>query len=178
MSPESGRGADYPSIKRETKEKTREIKGFPTKVEAGRRWRAIPIDKHLIRLEWMLNGILEARMCLRGWGFHRKNKRLTVLKLSTVLQTAIILNQFQRRFSQVRGGEAPPTTRLTKHTLPPIRKNTPSYHLWPMGLNVAIPPVVTKDLPISPRFTPYTIFYRDASSAFLQLVNQWLNFTY
>ena len=37
--------------------------------------------------------------------------------------------------------------------------------------------VVTKDLPISPRFTPYK-FYRDASPAILQLVNQWLNFTY
>ena len=46
-----------------------------------------------------------------------------------------------------------------------------------MDLNVAILPVVTKDLPISPRFTPYN-FYRDASSALLQLVNQWLNFTY
>ena len=33
-----------------------------------------------------------------------------------------------------------------------------------------------KDLPISPRFTPYN-FYRDASSL-LQLVNQWSNFTY
>ena len=30
---------------------------------------------------------------------------------------------------------------------------------------------------ISPRFMP-TTFYRDASSALLQLVNQWLNFTY
>ena len=44
-----------------------------------------------------------------------------------------------------------------------------------MDLIIAILPVVTKDLPISPRFTP---FYRDASSALLQLVNQWLNFTY
>ena len=41
---------------------------------------------------------------------------------------------------------------------------------------MTILPVVTKDLPISPRFTPYN-FYRDASSALLQLVNQWLNFT-
>ena len=40
----------------------------------------------------------------------------------------------------------------------------------------SILPVVTKDLPISPRFTPYD-FYRDASSALLQLVSQWLNFT-
>ena len=46
-----------------------------------------------------------------------------------------------------------------------------------MGLIITILPVVTKDLPISPRFTPYN-FYRDASSALLQLVNQWLNFTY
>ena len=34
--------------------------------------------------------------------------------------------------------------------------------------------VVTKDLPISPRFTPYD-FFRDVNSALLQLVNQWLN---
>ena len=45
-----------------------------------------------------------------------------------------------------------------------------------------IPRVVTRDLPISPRFTP-TSFYRDAGSAFLHLillhlVNQWLNFSY
>ena len=46
-----------------------------------------------------------------------------------------------------------------------------------MDLIISILPVVTKDLPISPRFTPM-IFYRDASSALLQLVNQWLNFTY
>ena len=45
-----------------------------------------------------------------------------------------------------------------------------------MDLIITILPVVTKDLPISPRFTPYN-FYRDASSALLQLVNQWLNFT-
>ena len=44
-----------------------------------------------------------------------------------------------------------------------------------MDLIITILPVVTKDLPISPRFTPYN-FYRDASSALLQLVNQWLNF--
>ena len=42
---------------------------------------------------------------------------------------------------------------------------------------ITILPVVTKDLPISPRFTTYD-FYRDASSALLQLVSQWLNFTY
>ena len=40
-----------------------------------------------------------------------------------------------------------------------------------------IPHVVTRDLPISPRFTP-TSFYRDAGSALLRLVNQWLNFSY
>ena len=44
-----------------------------------------------------------------------------------------------------------------------------SFHLQPMGLKVAILPVDTKDLPISPR---------DASLALLQLVNQWLHFTY
>ena len=42
-----------------------------------------------------------------------------------------------------------------------------------MDLIITILPVVTKDLPISPRFTPYS-FYRGASSAILQLVNQWL----
>ena len=47
-----------------------------------------------------------------------------------------------------------------------------------MDLIITILPVVTKDLPISPRFTPYNFFYRDASSALLQLVNQWLDFTY
>ena len=41
-----------------------------------------------------------------------------------------------------------------------------------MDLIITILPVVTKDFPISPRFTPYG-FYRDASSAILQLVNQW-----
>ena len=46
-----------------------------------------------------------------------------------------------------------------------------------MDLIITILPVVTKDLPISPQFTPYD-FYRDASSALLQLVNQWLDFTY
>ena len=52
-----------------------------------------------------------------------------------------------------------------------------SYHLKPMDLIITILPVVTKDLPISPRFTPHEC-YRGASSAILQLVNQWLNFTY
>ena len=45
-----------------------------------------------------------------------------------------------------------------------------------MDLIVTILPVVTKNLPISPRLTPYNFFYRDASSALLQLVNEWLNF--
>ena len=44
-----------------------------------------------------------------------------------------------------------------------------------MDLIITILSVVTKDLPISPRFTPYD-FYRDASSALLLLVNQWLDF--
>ena len=46
-----------------------------------------------------------------------------------------------------------------------------------MDLIITILPVVINDLPISPRFMPYN-FYRDPSSALLQLVNQWLNFTY
>ena len=46
-----------------------------------------------------------------------------------------------------------------------------------MDLIITILPVVTKDLPISPG-SRLTIFYRDASSGLLQLVNQWLNFTY
>ena len=45
-----------------------------------------------------------------------------------------------------------------------------------MDLIITILPVVTKDLPISPRSTPYD-FYHDASSAlFLQLVNQMAEF--
>ena len=44
--------------------------------------------------------------------------------------------------------------------------------------NVAHPRVWSQGiLPISPRFTP-TSFYRDAGSALLHLVNQWLNFSY
>ena len=39
-----------------------------------------------------------------------------------------------------------------------------------------IPRVVSRDLPISPRFTP-TSFYRDAGSALLHLVNQWFDFS-
>ena len=47
----------------------------------------------------------------------------------------------------------------------------------PTASNVAILPVVAKDLSISPRLSP-TIFHRDASPALLHLVNQWLDFTY
>ena len=47
-----------------------------------------------------------------------------------------------------------------------------------MDLIISILPVVTKDLPISPRFTPYKFLSRCKRSALLQLVNQWLNFTY
>ena len=46
-----------------------------------------------------------------------------------------------------------------------------------MGLNVAILPVVTKDLPISLRFTPYEVLSLYKFST-LQLVNQLLDFTY
>ena len=46
-----------------------------------------------------------------------------------------------------------------------------------MGLNVAILPVVTKDLPISPGSRLMNI-YRDESSTILQLVNQWLSSNY
>ena len=46
-----------------------------------------------------------------------------------------------------------------------------------MDLIITILPVVTKDLPISPG-SRLTIFYRDASSAILQLFNQSMNFTY
>ena len=35
-----------------------------------------------------------------------------------------------------------------------------SSHLYPMDLIITIPPVVTKDLPISPRFTPYDFLSR------------------
>ena len=47
-----------------------------------------------------------------------------------------------------------------------------------MDLIITLLPVVTKDLPISAIGSRLTVFYRDASSALLQLVNQWLNFTY
>ena len=44
-----------------------------------------------------------------------------------------------------------------------------------MDLIITILPMIIKDLPISPRFTP-CIFLSRCSSALLQLVNQWLNF--
>ena len=47
-----------------------------------------------------------------------------------------------------------------------------------MDLIITILPVVTKDLPISPRFTPYNFFIAMLVSALLQLVKQWLDFTY
>ena len=47
-----------------------------------------------------------------------------------------------------------------------------------MDLIVTNMTVVTKDLPISPRFTPYDFLSRCKFSTLLQLVNQWLNFTY
>ena len=47
-----------------------------------------------------------------------------------------------------------------------------------MDLIITILPVVTKDLPISSRFTPYNFFIAMQVEHFLQLVNQWLNFTY
>ena len=48
-----------------------------------------------------------------------------------------------------------------------------------MDFIVTILPVVTKDLPISPRFTPYNFFIAmQVQPALLQLVNQWLDFTY
>ena len=48
-----------------------------------------------------------------------------------------------------------------------------TYSRWTSSC-ITILPV---DLPLSPRFTPYD-FFRDASSALLQLVNQCLNFAY
>ena len=47
-----------------------------------------------------------------------------------------------------------------------------------MDLIITILPVVTKDIFPSLPGSRLTIFYRDASSALLPLVNQWLNFTY
>ena len=43
-----------------------------------------------------------------------------------------------------------------------------------LGYSSHLLPGVTKDFPISPRYSP-TIFDRDASSALLNLVNRWLN---
>ena len=48
-----------------------------------------------------------------------------------------------------------------------------------MDLIITILPVVTKDLPISPRFTPYNFFIAmQVQHSYNSLVNQWLNFTY
>ena len=46
-----------------------------------------------------------------------------------------------------------------------------------MDLIITILPVVTKDLPISPRFTPYDFLSRCKFST-LTTHHQWLNFTY
>ena len=46
-----------------------------------------------------------------------------------------------------------------------------------MYLIIATLPMVTKDLPISPRFMPYNLLSR-CKSVLLQVVNQWLNFSY
>ena len=43
---------------------------------------------------------------------------------------------------------------------------------------ITILPVVTKDLPISPRFTPYDFVLRCKFTVLLQLVNQGLNLTH
>ena len=52
-------------------------------------------------------------------------------------------------------------------------------HLKPMDLNITILPLVTKGLSLpSLPGSRLTNFYRNASSALLQVVNQWLNFTY
>ena len=53
-----------------------------------------------------------------------------------------------------------------------------SFFFLPMDLIITILPVVTKIFPSLPGFTPYIFFYRDASSALLQLVNHWLNLLY
>ena len=56
------------------------------------------------------------------------------------------------------------------------------HHISPIGpinelQRLPISRVVQRDLPISPQLTP-TSFYRDAGTALLHLVNQWLNFLY
>ena len=48
-----------------------------------------------------------------------------------------------------------------------------------MDLIITILPVVKKDLPISPRFTPYNFFIAmQVQHSYTYLVNQCLNFTY
>ena len=47
-----------------------------------------------------------------------------------------------------------------------------------MDLIITILPVVTKGSSHLSPVHALQFFYRDASSALLQLVNQWLNFTY
>ena len=51
-----------------------------------------------------------------------------------------------------------------------------TYSRWASTLPSSFLPVVTKDLPPSLPGSRLTKFYRGASSALLQLVNQWLNF--
>ena len=48
--------------------------------------------------------------------------------------------------------------------------------LWSLSLSLRIFPSLSLSLSLSG--SRLTIFYRDASSAILQLVNQWLNFTH
>ena len=62
----------------------------------------------------------------------------------------------------------------TANGLQRARLTIPTY----CNIVILLMPVVTKDLPISPQFSPYAFFNPDASSALLQLVNQWLDFTY
>ena len=47
-----------------------------------------------------------------------------------------------------------------------------------MDLIITILPVVTKDLPISPRFTPYDFFIAMQVQHSYNSSNQWLDFTY
>ena len=48
-----------------------------------------------------------------------------------------------------------------------------------MDLIITILPVVTKDLPISPRFTPYNFFIAmQVQHSYNSSTNEWLNFTY
>ena len=48
----------------------------------------------------------------------------------------------------------------------------------PMVLIITILPVVTKDVPISPWFTPCDFFISLQVQHSCQLVDQWLDFTY